>query len=287
MMSLRILGGAASAWSRHGASSMGAAIAFYALISLPPAVAVVLELASLALGPTAARQGLLSQVHLLWGSDAAATTIAIAHYALRIQAQTWGTWVAVVTCMITASTVFVEMRDSLNVIWGQANGGAVSRLVKDRLIAFGVLIVLGLAVSASVVSSTLLEAADRHYLNRLGLSAIMIGMIGNGVAGIVILVLLAALYKLLPEHHVAWIDAWSGAGVVTCLYLVGKEIIAFYLGSPTVVAAFGGGVAGALIVLLLWFYYSAQIFLYGAELSHELSLDRNSRGSAHRQDPMD
>jgi len=274
MIFLRLLGNAAMAWGKHGASSMGAAIAFYALVSLPPVIAVTLEMSSFALDPTAARETLLSQIQMLWGADAAATTTAIAHYAVHSHARSWGTVIAVVTSVVTATTVFVEMRRSLDVIWGESTAGAIASVLKSRLIAFGALIGLGIALWASVLTSTLLEAADKDYLDHFGISAIVIGMVGNGIAGTLILLLLILLYKLLPAKRVTWFEAWCGASVVTCLYLVGKGIIAMYLGSQTVAPTFGGGIAGALIVLLLWFYYSAQIFLYGAELSHEVALMR-------------
>lgn len=280
LLLLRLLGRAAVAWARDGASSMGAAIAFYALISLPPAVAVTLEMASFTLDPGAVREALLSQIHMLWGADAAVTTTAIAHYAVRSHSSQWFTWVALAISLVTASTVFVEMRRSLDFIWGKGNAGAVAGVVISRLVAFGVLAILGVALWASVLASTLLQAADTRYLEQFGVTAIVLGMAGNAVTGILILVLLALLYKLLPAHRVAWVDAWSGASVVTCLYLVGKEGIAYYLGTQTIAPTFGGGIAGALVVLLLWFYYSAQIFLYGAELSHEVSLERESAGQS-------
>jgi len=282
---LRLLGRAAMAWARDGASSMGAAIAFYALISLPPAVAVTLEMAGFALDPGAARQALLSQIQMLWGPDAASTTIAIAHYAVRSHSAHWFAWVALGTSLVTASTVFVEMRRSLDLIWGKSKAGAVASVVTSRLMAFGVLAVLGVALWASVLTSTLLQAADTRYLAQFGVSTMLVGMAGNAITGTLILVLLAILYKLLPARHVAWVDAWSGASVVTCLYLVGKEAIAGYLGSQTIAPAFGGGIAGALVVLLLWFYYSAQIFLYGAELSHEVSLERTAQSRQGHANP--
>jgi len=273
----RLLGRAALAWARHGGSSMGAAIAFYTLISLPSAVAVMLKIASFAFNLDTARETLLSQIQMLWGPEAAATTASIAHYAMQSRAETWGIWVAVATGFVTASTVFVEMRRSLDMIWGKDEAGTGAGAVKSRLTSFAALVVLGAALWISVLTSAFLESADVRYPEHAGLSAMTLSMIGNGVAGILILALLTALYKLLPEQHVAWSEAWSGAAVVTCLYFIGKEILAAYLGGKTIAPAFGGGIAGALIVLLMWFYYSAQIFLFGAELSHEMALEKISR----------
>lgn len=150
--------------------------------------------------------------------------------------------------------------------------------------AFGVLAVLGVALWASVLTSTLLQAADTRYLAQFGVPAMLVGMAGNAITGPLILVLLAILYKLLPARHVAWVDAWSGASAVTCLYLIGREAIAGYLGSQTIAPAFGGGIAGALVVLL-WFYYSAQIFLYGAGLSHEVSPERTAQSRQDHANP--
>lgn len=279
---LRILSRAALAWNRHDASSMGAAIAFYALVSLPPVIAVTLATVGFVLDPTIARDALTLQIQMLWGADAAATAISVAHYAVQSRAGGWAVWVAVVVSLVTASTVFVEMRRSLDVIWGEGDGGAILSFVQGRLIAFAALLVLGVALWVSVLLSALLAAADSHYLDYLGVSAVAASLIGNGMGGVLIMVLLAALYKLLPQRHVAWREAWCGAFVVAALYLIGKEAIAFYLGHATVASGFGGGIAGALIVLLLWFYYSAQIFLYGAEISHEVALERQVPKPGHK-----
>ena len=274
---MRLLGRAALAWGRHGGSSMGAAIAFYALISLPPAIATTLVMTGLVLNPGAAREALLSQIQMLWGPDAAATAMAIARYVARSHAQGWIAWGAFIAGVVTASTVFVEMRRSLDIIWGAGHAGAVAGILKSRLTAFAVLVLLGLAIWVSVLASALLEVADTRYFEHTGISAMTFGMIGNAIAGTLILILLTLLYKLLPACHVAWREAWGGASVVTCLYLVGKGGIAYYLGRQTIAPAYGSGIAGAIIVLLLWFYYSAQIFLYGAELAHEMSLKRDVR----------
>jgi membrane protein len=255
---------------------MGAAIAFYALISLPPVVIVTLQLASLAFDPTIARDTLLSQIQILWGPDATETIDLLAHATMRSYSTSWRAWVAIIASVITASTVFVEMQRSLDVIWGKNSGRTVIRFLKGRLMAFGALVILGFTLWASVLVSTILVTADTSYLDHPGVSTIIIGIINNGITGTLTMMLLVVLYKLLPEHDVTWIDAWAGAIVVTLLFLIGKEIIAYYLGRQTIAHAFGGGIASAIIILLLWFYYSAQIFLYGAELSHEVALERDS-----------
>jgi membrane protein len=191
---------------------MGAAMAFYALVSLPPAIAITLQLAGFTLDPTTVRDALMSQIKMVWGADAAATTTAIAHYATSSHANNWGTSLAVIMSIITASTLFVEMRRSLDVIWGEGSDGAIRGFLKSRLVAFGALIVLGVALWASVLVSALLSTADSRYLGFLGISAWTIAMIGNGIAGGVILILLVLLYKLLPQQYVTWTDAWYELG---------------------------------------------------------------------------
>jgi membrane protein len=193
---------------------------------------------------------------------------------------TLATIIGVVTVIATASGVFSEMQGALNAIWKtEPEGTAVSRLIRARIASLGLVAGLGFLLIASLAVSAGITALSDH-LNALLPFGTLIASAMNTVVSIALLsALFAAIYKVLPDRHLEWRDVLFGAAVTSVLFTIGKSLIGWYVGSSAVASTYGA--AGALIILLLWVYYSAQIFLLGAEVTKAYA---NQRGSTrHRQ----
>ncbi len=176
------------------------------------------------------------------------------------------TIIGITTLVITASGVFGEMQTALNAIWkAKPIGTTVSRLIRARAASLGLVAALGFLLMVSLVVSTALTAFGNYLDSVLPFGKLILTVLNVVVSLMLISFLFAAIYKVLPDRSLEWGDVVVGAVVTAVLFTVGKSLISWYIGSSAVASSFGA--AGALIVLLLWVYYSAQIFLLGAEFT--------------------
>jgi membrane protein len=250
------------------ALSRGAAIAFYTVTSVAPVLLIVIAIAGLAFGRDAAQNAITEQLSGLMGRQTAEVLQTAVASAASKSSGVVATIIGVITLMVTASGVFGEMQTALNVIWkAEPEGSTVSRLIRGRAASLGLVAALGFLLMVSLVVSTLLTAFG-NYLNSI------LTVLNVIVSLALISFLFAAIYKVLPDRDLEWGDVAVGAIVTGVLFTIGKTLISWYIGSSAVASSFGA--AGALIVLLLWVYYSAQIFLLGAEFTKVYA---NSHGS--------
>jgi membrane protein len=176
------------------------------------------------------------------------------------------TIIGIITLIVTASGVFGEMQTALNVIWkAKPKGTTVSRLIRARAASLGLVAALGFLLMVSLVVSTVLTAFGNYLDSILPFGQVILTVLNVVVSLVLISFLFAAIYKVLPDRNLEWGDVVVGAIVTGVLFTIGKSLISWYIGSSAVASSFGA--AGALIVLLLWVYYSAQIFLLGAEFT--------------------
>jgi membrane protein len=248
------------------ALSRGAAIAFYAVTSIAPVLLIVIAIAGLAFGHDAAENAVKGQLSALMGEQTADVVQTAVANASGKSSGILATLIGIATLIATASGVFGEMQSALNVIWKvQPSGTTLSRLVRARAASLGLVAALGFLLMVSLVVSAGLTAFG-NYLNSLfPFGALVLSILNVAVSLLFISLLFAAIYKVLPDRHLQWRDVILGAVVTAVLFTIGKALIGWYIGSSAVASSYGA--AGALIVLLLWVYYSAQIFLLGAEFT--------------------
>jgi membrane protein len=248
------------------ALSRGAAIAFYTVTSIAPVLLIVIAIAGLALGRDAAQNALTGQLTGLMGQQIAEVLQTAIASASGKSSGIVATIIGIITLIVTASGVFGEMQTSLNVIWkAEPKGITVSRLIRARAASLGLVAALGFLLMVSLVVSTGLTAFGNYLDSILPFGKIILTALNVIVSIALISFLFAAIYKVLPDRTLEWRDVVVGAIVTAVLFSVGKSLISWYIGSSAVASSFGA--AGALIVLLLWVYYSAQIFLLGAEFT--------------------
>ena len=248
------------------ALSRGAAIAFYTVTSIAPILLIVVAVAGLAFGRDAAEGAITAQLSGLMGEQTAALLQGAVANSSNKSSGTLATVIGILTVIATASGVFSEMQSGLNTIWkAKPEGSAVTRLIRARAASLGLVASLGFLLIVSLAVSAALTALG-DYLNTVVPFGKLIASALNTVLSIALLsVLFAAIYKTLPDRPIAWRDVLTGAVGTAVLFTIGKSLIGWYIGSSAVGSTYGA--AGGLIVLLLWVYYSAEIFLLGAEFT--------------------
>jgi membrane protein len=257
---------------------MGAALAYYTIFALAPLLLLVIAVAGLAFGAEAARGEIVAQLRGLIGTEGAIAVQGLLESASEPTKSIWASIIGVATLFIGATSVFAELQSALDRIWrapAAAQSVGIIGLLRSRLLSFGLIISIGFLLLVSLVVSAGLAALGKWWGPLFGAWATLLQLVNAVVSFVFITVLFALVYRILPRVKVAWSDVWTGAAVTALLFTVGKFAIGFYLGNAGVASGFGA--AGSVIVLLVWVYYSAQIFLLGAEFTWVYAHDHGSR----------
>ncbi len=259
---------AAVAWVDDYAPSMGAALAYYTLFSIAPLLLIVISIAGLVFGADAARGEIFAELRELMGDAGAAAAQALLQSVNKPAQGVFGTAVGVVLLGVGAISVFGELQDSLDRIWrapGRVGGSGLWTLVRARLLSFGMVLGIGFLLIVSLVASAAVAALGKFWQPLFGAWVAVAELLNIAVSFVLVTVTFALIYKIIPRVRIGWRDVWIGAAVTALLFAIGKSMIGLYLGRSGF--ASGYGAAGSLIVLLVWMYYSAQIFLLGAEFT--------------------
>jgi membrane protein len=248
------------------ALSRGAAIAYYTLFSLAPILLITIAIAGLAFGRDAARGAIVEQLSGLMGGKSAEALQAMIESASDPKTGLTASLVGIVAAAITLTGAFGEVQSALNAIWkAKSRRSTLSRLMRARLASLGLVATSGFLLTVSLVVSAALASVS-NYLKVVFPGAEVVLQVANiAISGALLTGMFAAIFKILPDTPIAWRDVAIGALVTAGLFEAGKYAIALYIGKSNVASSYGA--AGALIILLLWIFYSAQIFLLGAEFT--------------------
>jgi membrane protein len=268
---------AASSWVDDYAQSMGAALAYYTMFSIAPFLLIVISVAGLIFGVEAARGEIAVQLRGLMGREGAAAVQGLLESASRPARSVAATIVGVVLVLIGATSVFAELQDALDRIWRapKRSRSGIWSLLRARLLSFGTIAGISFLLMVSLVVSAALAAIGRVWGPRFADWQTTVAVINFLVSFALTTTIFAMIYKIMPRVKVAWADVWIGATVTALLFTIGKSLIGLYIGKSGVTSAFGA--AGSLVVAMLWVYYSAQIFLLGAEFTWAYALTFGSR----------
>jgi membrane protein len=248
------------------ALTRGAAVAFYTATSLAPVLLIVITVAGLVFGREAAQHAITTELGGLMGQQTADLLDTAIKQGGSKSSDVLATVIGIVTLIVTASGVFGEVQSALNVIWkAKPKGSTVSRLIRARAASLGLVTVMGFLLMVSLAVSAGLTAFGNQLNAVLPFGKLIMTGINILISLALISFLFAAVFKVLPDRHLRWRDVITGAVATAVLFTIGKSLIGWYIGSSAVASSYGA--AGGLIVLLLWVYYSAQIFLLGAEFT--------------------
>jgi membrane protein len=264
----RLVRHVATSWLDDYVPSMGAALAYYTMFSLAPLLLIVISVAGLVFGQDAARGEIQAQLSALMGDKGAAAVQDLLASVGEPAEGAAATVLGVVLLLIGSTTVFGELQDSLDRIWRvpapRRTSGWFS-LVRARLLSFGMIMAIGFLLMVSLVVSAALATLGRWWQPGFGAWVAVAETINSMGSFAMVAAMFALIYKVMPRVRVLWRDVWVGALFTALLFTAGKSLIGLYVGRSGVTSAFGA--AGSLVVVLLWVYYSAQIFLLGAEFT--------------------
>jgi len=270
------------------ALSKGAAISFYAVLALGPILLIVVALAGFVYGNDAARGVLLDRLSNVMGERTASFLQNAISGAASHGAGLAATAIGIVSLVLTATGVFGELQTALNAIWrAQPQRSTMRQLLRTRLVSLGLVVLLALALIVSLALSALIVGLQ-HALDRImPIPAALIGLLNFVLSLVLLSVLIAAVYKVLPDRDLDWRDVAAGAVVTALLITLGKVAIGMYIGSSATISGYGA--AGSFFAVLLWIYYSVEIFLLGAEFTRvyaerDDALRHSPAGSARPSD---
>ena len=274
---------AAVNWVKDYAQSMGAALAFYTIFSIAPLLLIVIAIAGAVFGEEAARGEIYGQLQGMLGSHGATAVQGLLESVGRRSESVPAAAFGVVVLFIGATTVFAELQDALDRIWRAPqrprNAGLWS-LVRARLLSFGMILGIAFLLIVSLAFSAAMRALSRWWDPESTSWITFTGLTELSLNIVLLTAVFAMIYKTMPRASIAWRDVWVGAAVTSVLFITGKALIGLYIGGSGITTLFGA--AASLIVVLLWVYYSAQIFLFGAEFTWVYS---HQYGSHRRQPP--
>ena len=263
---------AVSAWSDDYAPSMGAALSYYTIFSLAPLLLIVISIAGLVFGADAVRGELFGQLRGLMGDDAAKAVEGLLASVSRPAEGITATLIGLAVLLVGATSVFGELQDALDRIWrcpvadsAGAGAGGLWRLLRTRLLSFGMILGIAFLLMVSLVLGAVMAALGKWWSGVFGGWELLAQIVDLALGFVLTTGVFAMIYKLMPRVRVAWHDVWLGAAVTAALFTIGKFLIGQYIGRSGVTSAFGA--AGSLVIVLVWVYYSAQVFLLGAEFT--------------------
>ena len=252
---------ASSEWVNDNAPRLGASVGFYTLLSLAPVIVIAVALAAVVYGQEAAEGRLAAEIGGAAGPEVARTIQEIIRGAGQPRTGMIATLLGLVTLVVGASSVFVELRDAMNTIWqvslppDRDHAATLIRLIEDRFYSFATVLGTGFLLLVSLVLNAWI-AAMKIAVPRAATFVISF---------VVIAALFAALYKIVPEVRLKWSDVALGALITSFLFMLGKHFMGLYFANASLGSTYSA--AGSPIVVLLWIYYSAQLFFWGAEFS--------------------
>lgn len=255
-------------WQRDKVSRLAAALAYYTTFSLAPILVIVIAVASSLFEQSTVQSRVIEQLQGLLGQNGAELV-----QEMLVSAQSndgdgfWATLVSVGLLILGASGLFIQLQDALNTVWNlevKPDAG-LWRLIRDRLLSFGMILVIGFLLLVSLLLSAALAAISGLFGDTLFGWDLGWRILNALVSFGVITLLFGLIYKILPDADLSWRDVRVGAAMTALFFTIGKSLIGLYLGNSSVASAYGA--AGSFVVLLLWIYYSAQILLFGAEFT--------------------
>lgn len=278
----QVLREAADEWMEDKASQLGAAMAFYSVLSLAPLLVIAIAIAALVFGEQEAKDQLAGQMTELMGPAGAEAVVELIQQAQQPRAGTIAALLGLATLLFGASGVFGQLQDAMNTIWEvKPQPLGVWGYIRSRFLSFAMVLGTGFLLLASLVLSAWVTGVSDMLARQMAGLDTLAQMANQLISFGVVMVLFALIFRMLPDTNVAWRDVWFGAAITALLFSIGKYLIGLYLGTSSVGSAYGA--AGSLVVLVLWIYYSAQIMFFGAEVTQVWARKFGSRSVGQTQ----
>lgn len=274
----KLLKTALAGWWNDRALSLGAAISFYTLFSMAPALLIVVSVAGLIYGRDAAQGAIVNEIGGLIGTEPAAAIEAMIASASDFGSSVVGTIVGFTIFLFLATGALVELQDDLNIIWKAPppQKSTIIVLLRTRLLSLTLVVAIGFVLLVSLILDAGLSALIAYVPNVLPGSEAFVFILNSAFALGMASLLFALIFKVLPDVAIGWRDVMVGAILTGYLFTLGKFLIGLYIGRSGVASSYGA--AGSLVTILIWIYYSSQILLFGAEFTKAFA-DHRRKGA--------
>jgi membrane protein len=279
----------ALAWNRHEATRLGAALAFYTVLSLAPLVILTIAIASLFIDTATAQHDVMQQFQELLGPAGAEAVRNLITHSKNVTVGSLASILGLLTLLFGASQVFSELQVALNRIWeadaSKTSGvmASVVAIVRQRFLSFGLVLAIGLLLLISLVFSAALSALGTLMHSALPLPEWVLHVFDFLLTAAGTSALFALIFQYIPQSSTEWRYSWIGGAVTAGLFSLGKTFIGIYLGKAGVGSSYGA--AGSLVVVVAWVYYSSQIFFFGAEFTHAMTQNQVLKGKGRAATP--
>jgi len=278
----KLLKNAFVSWNKNDPFPKGATIAYYTLFSLPSLLIIVMTIASSFFERDAVQGRITSQIGDFIGGDSAK---AIENMIVNVSASEDSTLAIIFSVgmvLFAATGVFFQLKKTMNMIWGVATKKSnFVRMLLDRLISFGMVLVIGFLLLISLMISALLRILKEHIENiSESLTAVFVDVMNFGLSFLILTILFASLFKLLPDVKIRWRVTFLGAALTTTLFLIGEFLISFYFGRSEPASVYGA--AASVVIILLWVNYICLILFFGAEFTVQYAVHKNEEVTPNR-----
>lgn len=259
-------------WNAANVARLGAALAYYSVFSIPPLLLLVIAVASFVFGEEAARDNIAQEIEGTVGPPVAKAIQETLKNNQDTTQSTIATILGIGILIVGAAGVFGQLQDALNSIWRvePKPGRGLTGLLRDRFASFTMVLGFGFLLLVSLVLNTVLSAMSTWLSRSLPGGVVLWQAINTIVSLLVITILFALIYKVVPDAHTAFSDVWIGAALTAVLFTIGKFALGWYLGQESTTSAYGA--AGSLVVILLWVFYASQILLFGAAFTRAYAM---------------
>ena len=264
-------------WRKDNAQTLGAALAFYTTFSMAPLLIIVIAIFGVILGKETIQVEILRRTQELIGTQGAEAVRMMIRAAYRPGSGLTSTIIGILVIVIGSTSALVMLTQSLNIMWGAEPDPKASiwNLVKGRLLSFVMILVIGFLLMLSLMVSIVLSFVATFLQNWVPVPVFFIQMADWGLSFLLITLLFAMVFKILPDVEIAWSDVWVGSIFTAILFTLGTFLFSLYLARSSISSAYGA--ASSLAIILMWVYYSAQVLFIGAELTQVYANRHGSR----------
>ncbi len=254
-------------WQQDKVPILAAALSFYMIFSLAPILILVIAVAGFVVGEQLAQAEVFNQLESWVGPENAVSVRNILQNQFTPASNIIATLIAIGTILFGATTIFAQLKEALNIIWHvePKPGGGVKGFIKTRILSILMVLGIGFILLLSVIISSVLSGAGEILEEFFLIPPVIWSIIDLVISFVLITLLFGQIYRVLPDVKISWKDVGVGAAMTAILFIIGKSIISIYLGQSGIASAYGA--AGSFVVVLMWVFYSAQIFLFGAEFT--------------------
>jgi membrane protein len=256
---------------------LAAALAYYSLLSMAPLLLVVISLAGVFFADREVHAQLIEQMRALVGDAGAELTRTVIQHTGGEERSAWSLVIGALLTLFGATTVFGQLQYALNRVWrvrAAPRAGFIMRFIKQRILSFAIVLSVGFLLMVSLVISAVLAALHSYLDEHLASAALFWSGLDLAISFSLATLLIAMMFKYLPDAEIEWRDTWHGALITAALFIVGKQVIGLYLGQTTVASSFGA--AASVVIFMIWVYYAAVILLFGAEITQAVAARRGA-----------